>query len=1141
MSRLASLTKVADGDVPGLAAQHIWWALPHKATFSMLTRAASSMYELGLREQQRYPLKRFKILRPGDATGSPEQSVPLGLQTDVGSPGAESAVSAQYELQEHAEDLLEDTRAPHLLDRASEAHFARYPTVEALTGRESMSCLESEALILPETTQFSEHGHAEVKRGQRGREQTHKENVSCASAMRVLRREGHDKDLCLPRRCQRGGDGSDLAARRCQRGGDGSDLAARPKRTAKAKRLGRAKGKAKAKAKPPARPPRTKRRSAYQGWLALNVSGRLATAEDFQEFLRARLDPDVEAAAVRKARELTAVAQRGPTRRVQDRREREMREKARRLKKTWNLPVARARLRAMDTSPFWSSKRLRLRDWRQARKRRRQDVDVASASFATCVSEMTLPQVLQPFAHCLVAHPARHADGAAWWCPDPRPQVLARLPGAMAQQQLARLSEWWTSHRCTMKTDGVKVATESAAGRQRRQCRETAVCHCTGHSRNTLAFLLRFRQVMTRMLTKHSVTIEALRGPNTNRVAADRGDLVLLTQNVEHTTDFLWHHVSYIRYKPFRPVLLTLSPVPVDTAQGPGGVIVPAGPVALLRPTYTAASRHRARWAFAFDCLAYKSLNLSCEYTLALHVITDVQSFDGDFLLVVRPCMGAVREIWAGRFAKIPQSFPWEKVAAEHAELVQGEDGSDEEDDDEGQEDEEPLQDPTPAREAPARKEPAVPALPQSMLAVGAACRQKGSKQPWVRPLVPGHASTKVLLKASTECTLNRITRHSTGETSWVARFDCKDSGSQAPTDRHKNLIAKDPKLKQKTRSMAFQDSVVEHDAFRVTLLWLWRKLILSKPAAEVDLPRHVRTALAPMKIGMLAPCTSCVSGTCKFLEKAPARLLPLLDADVGSEVGVPTPKRSGDAFALAAPASSSGDASALAAPASPCACCGNSPATGDPAFCALCHDMDAGVWRRHKTESMRPQSAGGIFFEITHPLAMAGRGWRVQNMPGDGNCLFATMSVGKVCLLDKSEAWPTMSRAARWAQKTRLAMLDTLKTGGSRQFLDGASIQALIEASTDMSFPNYVEFMTHPVAHDRRSWGGFLEAALMCARWRCRAVFFVVDGLQLKCWSFVGNNVGVLHHGRGRIPLLWTGGHYDLLVLDEDLTGQLP
>ena len=474
-----------------------------------------------------------------------------------------------------------------------------------------------------------------------------------------------------------------------------------------------------------------------------------------------------------------------------------MREKSRRLKKTWDLQVARARLRAMDASPFWSRKRLQLRDWRQARKRRRQDVDVANASFATCVSEMTLPHVLQPFAHCFVAHPARHADGAAWWCPDPRPQVLAQLPGAMAQQQLARLSEWWTSHRCTMKTDGVKVATETAAGRQRRQCRETAVCHCTGHSRNTLAFLLRFRQVMTRMLQKHSVTIEALRGPNTNRVAADRGDLVLLVQNEEHPTDCLWHHISYIRYQPFRPVLLSLSPLPDDAAQGLGGVIVPAGPVALLRPTYTAGSRHRARWAFAFDCLAYKSLNLSCRYTVALHVITDVQRFDGDFLLVVRPCMGAVREIWAGKFANIPQSFPWENVAAKDAELVQDKDGSDEEDDDEDQENEEPLQDgaapslvaTTPARKEPARKEPA------DSVGVGAACRQKGSKQPWVRPLVPGHASTKVLLKASTECTLNRITRNSTGETSWVARFYCKDSDSQALTDRHKNLIAKDPKL----------------------------------------------------------------------------------------------------------------------------------------------------------------------------------------------------------------------------------------------------------------------------------------------------------------------------------------------------------
>ena len=142
----------------------------------MLCRAAASLYELGLREQQRYPTKRFKLLQTGSAVSPLERS-----------------------LEETAEDLLEDAKPPHLLDAPSEAHFKTYPTAQALISQESLVCLESEAMVLPETIQHSEAGHAQVKRSQRGREQTHKEQVFLASAMRTLRRECHDVDLLLPK------------------------------------------------------------------------------------------------------------------------------------------------------------------------------------------------------------------------------------------------------------------------------------------------------------------------------------------------------------------------------------------------------------------------------------------------------------------------------------------------------------------------------------------------------------------------------------------------------------------------------------------------------------------------------------------------------------------------------------------------------------------------------------------------------------------------------------------------------------------------------------------------------------------------------------------------------------------------------
>ena len=116
------------------------------------------------------------------------------------------------------------------------------------------------------------------------------------------------------------------------------------------------------------------------------------------------------------------------------------------------------------------------------------------------------------------------------------------------------------------------------------------------------------------------------------------------------------------------------------------------------------------------------------------------------------------------------------------------------------------------------------------------------------------------------------------------------------------------------------------------------------------------------------------------------------------------------------------------------------------------------------------------------------------------------------------------------------------MSTGSDRSLWEDISIAALVRASTDMSLQAYMEHMRQPAADARRTWGGFLEAALMCARWQCRAVFFVIEGKELRSRSFVGGDVGGGHYNRGRIPLLWSGGKYDVILMtDEELVAQLP
>ena len=123
---------------------------------------------------------------------------------------------------------------------------------------------------------------------------------------------------------------------------------------------------------------------------------------------------------------------------------------------------------------------------------------------------------------------------------------------------------------------------------------------------------------------------------------------------------------------------------------------------------------------------------------------------------------------------------------------------------------------------------------------------------------------------------MNKVTRASTGETSWAARYWGENSSIVV------DLRKLDSKLKNKTRSQVFTDGCEEHDAFRVILLWLWRKWVMhnatGKHVAISDIPPHVQKCLDPFANGELKPCPSCKAGVCTFMSDALVWLAALSD-----------------------------------------------------------------------------------------------------------------------------------------------------------------------------------------------------------------------------------------------------------------------
>jgi hypothetical protein len=161
-----------------------------------------------------------------------------------------------------------------------------------------------------------------------------------------------------------------------------------------------------------------------------------------------------------------------------------------------------------------------------------------------------------------------------------------------------------------------------------------------------------------------------------------------------------------------------------------------------------------------------------------------------------------------------------------------------------------------------------------------------------------------------------------------------------------------------------------------------------------------------------------------------------------------------------------------------------------------------------------------------------------MEGHPGDGECLFSSMAIGKLCLFKGMPLPPYVSRSS-WGSRARMAFLqhvDRLQANGG-SVLGVATLDVLVKESTDMEFAEYRRRMAKVEGNDRKTWGGFLEASLMCTHWRCKVAFFVWQETQPVLWSISGDDdVDPKHGHKGCIALLWWGTHYDLLRLSPDL-----
>ena len=386
-----------------------------------------------------------------------------------------------------ASDIVDDSVSqPHVFDTGTASHVRAHPTVGALTSRESLVKLESQAVIGHDTTLPIEKDHAGSKRTQVAREQTHRERLDIASAARVTRHVREQSDFSWIGRL------GQQAASQC-----GIDRG-KKRRCLEARLVWRKKLKGNRRsAEHHWTRKRERKHSTWQAW-----GGRDAVA-----YKAAMRRPEERRRLQELASWMDRSREEGARPARKDRRLRNLREQWRRQQrqKPWSPQEGREILRARLRDPYYVGHCRALTEWRAASRRQKSQamLDSRCLSARALASRASLPlAALAPLAADFVPLPSQHAQLILAWMPDVRPAVLSEMPGVMYSDRGQVTADWAQDHQLVDETCSVAVRKESATDRRIRQCREACLCLCSMCRNMAQRMLKSFNKVLHGMLPK---------------------------------------------------------------------------------------------------------------------------------------------------------------------------------------------------------------------------------------------------------------------------------------------------------------------------------------------------------------------------------------------------------------------------------------------------------------------------------------------------------------------------------------------------------------------------------------------------------------------------------------------------------------
>jgi hypothetical protein len=160
--------------------------------------------------------------------------------------------------------------------------------------------------------------------------------------------------------------------------------------------------------------------------------------------------------------------------------------------------------------------------------------------------------------------------------------------------------------------------------------------------------------------------------------------------------------------------------------------------------------------------------------------------------------------------------------------------------------------------------------------------------------------------------------------------------------------------------------------------------------------------------------------------------------------------------------------------------------------------------------------------------------------IPSDGNCLFAAIFIGygrcKASAAQKINTALTLQQRGEKGAQCRTWFFDLVKGLMQRkaELHPGLGVtveEVLLESGCWATPDEYVSAMSTPLPN-RGTWGGFAEASVMAFHWKVRVAFFALT--ECKKQVFLLCDPAGPQGATARICLLWTGSHYELLVLDD-------